>query len=169
MKKDDDDTAAAKAMDRRLEQLLILTLINSLRRREDDHGASRDDLTANAAKEVMSLDNDQSAISKQLMIVAQRLIDAQLLDLWRDEDGKTQHNMPASKTLQSSLSSVSSPPVFTLNLLESTAPKITNSTKSQPKSSLVVIKLEPETSNVGNATTSNRKKNCFTPFNPDNK
>ena len=108
MKKDDDDTAA-KALDRRLEQLLILTLINSLRRRED-HGADDDNFRGATVKEdILSL-GDQLAISKELMIVAQRLIDAQLLDLWRDED-KTHimPSLPAPKILQSSSSSSVSP------------------------------------------------------------
>lgn len=68
------DTAAYKMeMDRRLqEQLLMLMLINSLR---NENGANEDDVLEGVAKE-----RDLSAISKQLLIIAQRLIDAQLLD-----------------------------------------------------------------------------------------
>ena len=81
-------------VDRRLEQqLLILMLINSLRREgvdgQDDVAAANrrciiggSDARERIDTEIMSLTSNLSAvISKELLIIAQQLIDAQLLDL----------------------------------------------------------------------------------------
>ena len=77
---DDAADTPSPVMDRRLkEQLLILMLMDSLR------PDGNDDNHLNYETEKVDI-NKQLDMSKELMIVAQRLIDAKLLDLCHDHD-----------------------------------------------------------------------------------
>eukprot|EP00985_Skeletonema_marinoi_P001301 scaffold517_cov140-Skeletonema_marinoi.AAC.14 len=80
-----DDDAAAAAMDRRiLEQLLMMMMVHSLLQKEDDDDDDDDgDALKKMAMECMAANKrEQSAVSMaQLLVVAERMLDAQLLRL----------------------------------------------------------------------------------------
>eukprot|EP00984_Skeletonema_dohrnii_P004888 scaffold1723_cov78-Skeletonema_dohrnii-CCMP3373.AAC.2 len=77
--------ATAAAMDRRiLEQLLMMMVVHSLLQKEDDDGDG--DALKKMARECMAANKrEQSAVSMaQLLVVAERMLDAQLLCLLDD-------------------------------------------------------------------------------------